>query len=1151
MDADIDIVDRETVHVETDKMLHKPGETVHLRSLMMDDTGKAEAGKKLTIKIQDGEGKDVLEAALVTNRFGIASYDWKTGAQLAPGNYHAQFEPEGSTDYTGWGWIGLEMRRYDLPEFAVSAALNRGYYLDGQTPVVKLHAGYLFGKAVAAGMVRVVRAEQSWWNGTTTLKLAAQELTATLNERGDAELKLDEADEFAGLKGDPAGQRYRDVQFTAYVTDGSTGRTEPRNFTVRLTQNPVHIYLNRTGGNDREGDYIVSTAYADGAPTACKVTLDWMNGEPHAAHAATVTTSRYGLARMHLRFPSAGDNALTKVRLTARDAEGQTSIFDDTVTAGEATSIWITAGASLMKPGQNIEAVVHGPVGAVVDVDAVSANGVISHHRVPMMHTMEPMTVTMGEDFRGVVTLVAYLMNGDEQSGCPGLCAVKSELYPEDRELKLTGLETSYLPGAEVNAGVEVKAAGGFAAPGALGVSVADAAVELRAMTEEDANQRWGNWSWWRNTSNIGGVTWEELQQTDMSQPVSDDLQQVAEAALQNGVPFAVDLEAEDYTDSENEYEAGISKQLKPVGDAVLAARPERLPTTLDGVKAIADAAGLDAALLRDPWEMPYKVRVEKEWNAVALSAVSAGPDKRFGTQDDFSVQVAQRNIFALPGEQLNKILKDRMSAGGPLPGTVDELKQMARAGGLDLDRALDPDGYPYQYQIGVGPRWYDVQVYGHDAKPQENGRLQWPVVWTSAYVDYFRATEARMQEAINAWTNAGHAFPMTQEDARAAFTAVGIDFDTLRDPLGQRFQLVTNEQTSYTRIETVRAGGTLEETNKPVTHVYRAVQVLAAPNVVNGKTTNEVVAQFLHPLTEQSGSDAKPVAVNGGMFTGSMGAIAGTVTDATGAVIAGATVMVKAYGATVTTEKSLANGTYLTSDLDGGFYSVEIAAGGFETTVVQQVHVAPLALTTVNVELKVGAATATVTVTDAPPMLSTTDAALAGKAPSQYSSLPLSMSGAPRRGFGFSGKQKGTQAKDEPTFTPRLRHVFEETAYWAREAALYAAGQPDDVEAACAGVDDGWTDGCGGADVPDISAAVCGRGPATGANGGRRDRAAGESAELHGPQRFAAGNGEGSGLADSSDTGEGGGECGSGSVGPGGVWIQGKERGGGGCVAH
>ena len=79
IDADIDIIDRETVRVESDKMLHKPGETVHLRALVLDDTGRAAAGKALKLTIEDSEAKDLLEEPLVANRFGIASYDWKTG----------------------------------------------------------------------------------------------------------------------------------------------------------------------------------------------------------------------------------------------------------------------------------------------------------------------------------------------------------------------------------------------------------------------------------------------------------------------------------------------------------------------------------------------------------------------------------------------------------------------------------------------------------------------------------------------------------------------------------------------------------------------------------------------------------------------------------------------------------------------------------------------------------------------------------------------------------------------------------------------------------------------------------------------------------------------------------------------------------------
>ena len=403
-------------------------------------------------------------------------------------------------------------------------------------------------------------------------------------------------------------------------------------------------------------------------------------------------------------------------------------------------------------------------------------------------------------------------------------------------------------------------------------------------------------------------------------------------------------------------------------------------------------------------------------------------------------------------------MLLDRMSAGEPLPGTVDELKRMTRAGGLNLDATFDPDGNVFQYQIGVGPRWYDVQVYAHDATKQENGRLQGQPTWISPPLDYFSPTKARMEAAIKAWTDAGKVFPGTEAEAHAAFAAAGIDFDALRDPLGQPYELRTNELMSYTRVEAVKAGGRLEEKSTPVTHLYRAIQVRRAPSVVNDKVTNEVVAQFLHPVSEQSGSDAKPVAVNGGMFKGNTGAIGGTVTDPSGAVIVGATVTIKTVnGATVATVKSMANGIYLAADLDGGFYTVEIAAGGFEYCIVRQVHVAPVALTTLDVELTVGAASETVTVTDAPPMLDTTDATLGGTISNElYSSLPLSMNGGPRDPTAFQYLMPGMQGKaaklsatgggqatvSEPMFTPRLRHVFEETAYWAPSLETMANGR-------------------------------------------------------------------------------------------------------------
>jgi uncharacterized protein YfaS (alpha-2-macroglobulin family) len=48
-------MDRETVRMQTDKMLHKPGETVHLWALVLDDAGRAMAGKGVKLTIVDSE----------------------------------------------------------------------------------------------------------------------------------------------------------------------------------------------------------------------------------------------------------------------------------------------------------------------------------------------------------------------------------------------------------------------------------------------------------------------------------------------------------------------------------------------------------------------------------------------------------------------------------------------------------------------------------------------------------------------------------------------------------------------------------------------------------------------------------------------------------------------------------------------------------------------------------------------------------------------------------------------------------------------------------------------------------------------------------------------------------------------------------------
>ena len=109
-------------------------------------------------------------------------------------------------------------------------------------------------------------------------------------------------------------------------------------------------------------------------------------------------------------------------------------------------------------------------------------------------------------------------------------------------------------------------------------------------------------------------------------------------------------------------------------------------------------------------------------------------------------------------------------------------------------------------------------------------------------------------------------------------------------------------------------------------------------------------------------------------------GAIEGTVTDTTGAVINTATITAVNVNTGISTRRTTtSSGFYSITLLTPGRYTVTVTAQGFETFkqenfIIDNQHVSAL-----NPKLKVGAQTETITVTDTPPALETTNASLGG----------------------------------------------------------------------------------------------------------------------------------------------------------------------------
>jgi hypothetical protein len=149
---------------------------------------------------------------------------------------------------------------------------------------------------------------------------------------------------------------------------------------------------------------------------------------------------------------------------------------------------------------------------------------------------------------------------------------------------------------------------------------------------------------------------------------------------------------------------------------------------------------------------------------------------------------------------------------------------------------------------------------------------------------------------------------------------------------------------------------------------------------------------------------------------TAGEGSIVGTVTDSSGAVIANAEITATNNATKIATVRvSSSAGFFTIAPLPPGTYTVQVVASGFMTLVQENLVLDALQTLAFNPALGVGAATQTVTVTAAPPVLQTEDATLGLTMENEtYSNLPLQMNGLQRDATAFGvltpGAQGGTR---------------------------------------------------------------------------------------------------------------------------------------------
>ena len=1042
--SEIRLLNNASILVSTDKPLYQPGQMLRVRTLVFDAARRAVAEAEGILKIFDPEGTTVFRTTLKTSRFGVANAEWPIPESMRLGQYSIQMVLGDETYSSARGGQQIKISRYELPNFTVEAKPDHAYYLPGQSAEVAVRADYLFGQPVTRGHVRVVQETERKWNYREQKWETEEEESyeGETDAQGRFLTRIDLTKAHEALA-ENAYLSFRDLHYAAYFTDPTTNRTEERRFDLRVTRAPIHVYvIEERQGNPQDGplEFYLSTFYADGAPAECEVRINALSAEnPRFNFSAattlqpplrTVRTNRYGVAKVsNLTVPNRNTRNV-ELGFLARDAQGRTGYRAESLWCSSSSIIRVATDKTIYRPGEPIKVkITSSEPERLVIVEAVRAGKVIHSEMLSVHQGQAEITVPYRPEFQDEIVIGAF--DGVAMSEDDRTFRSRTVLFPRPHELKLDVrmAQTTYRPGEEARADFRLTTTDGHGVLGALGVNVFDKAVEERARANQEFQAIDGFFgalrAWIGETESIANLSRRDLNRLDLTQPISEDVTLVAEILLRNSW-YSPSIFSSDKSETNpcRAFASFLATQFQPTKEALEQQYKAKMiyPKDAEALRRQLLVAGISFDRLRDPWGMPYRANFLARGANDELQIMSAGADKRFETDDDFTAQSFSWPYFRFHGEAINRAVEQYHARTGSFIRDAIALASELRREGLDFDSLRDPWGQAYRAEFRVEKRRLIVTIKSSGPnkvfEPETTSVKDDFTIW-STEIDYFAETQARLNAALDEYFTAEGRLPQNETELREALQRAGMDWETPRDPWGRHYYVnfkVRSQFADRVTIQSYAQHGQKPQSRTEITPVTQQLHFiyLNSAGADGQENTNDdfEVASFSRITAEQDSRQPTPqTRPSSPPLTGAMGGMSGDILDPTGAVIAG--VSIKAINlamATVYETKSDASGSFWLKNLPAGTYRMEINAVGFKQAIITGVEVRATEITDVKVTLEVGAATEAVVVTgSAPEALTSASASLTVSRP--LGETPLAMS--------------------EQIATPRLREYFPETLVW------------------------------------------------------------------------------------------------------------------------
>jgi uncharacterized protein YfaS (alpha-2-macroglobulin family) len=706
---DIQLDDKISILLTTEKPIYQPSQTIHVRALGLDRSNhQAAAGHNLTFELEDSRGNKVFRKVTQTDSFGVTSAEFALADEVNLGTYHlrALMDEAGETR-RNTAEIALQVDRYVLPKFKVAVDLTaqggnakRGYR-PGDHVRGTVRANYFFGKPVDGAPV--------------TVKASAMDVSVF--EAGSSQGKTGDDGAFHFdihlpnfLAGRPISQGAARILIEATVKDGA-GHSESRGEPITVSESPLLITAVPEGGLLTPGlgnQVFILTSYPDGTPAQAELRV-------HAPGNAdqTASTDKGGIAIVSLR----GSGGAMALQIEAKDREGnQASSLVPLQAHSGSDQILLRSERAVYSSGERIQLQVFStkPRGSAY-VDVIKDGQTVATRDLDVVNGRADLAFIATPDLAGTVEFNAYLFGEDARPvGDHRLVFVQ----PAD-ELKIeTTLDAPvYKPGGEARIGFHVTNSRGEGVQAALGLQVVDQAVFALAekqpgfakvffyLEQEAMKPRYEIHSLGLPEAISSAAPAEFIRRDRAARALFSATELVG--ANNSQVEFGRTVPQQKYSEYAARYERQFGARIAQLA-GVLSSGSETPSEACDSSRMLTRFEQTPAANLLDAWG--NRLRIENAgWNRGMrfLAVRSAGPDGQFNTSDDLTQRLEDPNCI-FPGS--SRIELQFEHDRGPFNGLAEIAGIVLDASGAGVPRATVK-------VLGIGARVEHTLTAGDDGR--------------------------------------------------------------------------------------------------------------------------------------------------------------------------------------------------------------------------------------------------------------------------------------------------------------------------------------------------------------------------------------------------------------------------------------------------